>query len=139
MTGRDALSVGRNERPGRASGGGGLARSRTCFLALRANSHPKAAMLPRRRIPRRRGPRFALLARALSSLQYLRATGARACLARRIPISLRREAWQLRATEGGANAYPSAFVDPFRHAHTMEHERWKSLSGPLSEKFGDRV
>lgn len=31
--------------------------------------------------------------------------------------SLRREAWQLRATEGGANASPSVCVSSFRHVH----------------------
>lgn len=34
---------------------------------------------------------------------------------RAFQISLRRKAWQLRATEGGANALPSVCVSSFRH------------------------
>lgn len=37
-------------------------------------------------------------------------------------ISLRREAGKLRATEGGANAYPSLCVSSFRHALSFRSE-----------------
>jgi hypothetical protein len=42
--------------------------------------------------------------------------------------SLRRKAWQLRATEGGANARPSVcVVSRFRHAHNMTETTCPSL------------
>jgi hypothetical protein len=48
-------------------------------------------------------------------------------------ISLRREAGKLRATEGGANAYPSVCVSSFRHAHNMTETTWKN-PGPVQPK-----
>jgi hypothetical protein len=60
------------------------------------------------------------------------------CVGQSFQISLRRKAWQLRATEGGANASPSVCViSPSRHAHEHGEAGWKVLRGRLREKVAE--
>jgi hypothetical protein len=112
MNGQGAFELRGNERPARVAWHRDYVNFSGCTLQSRGvlgsiRLTPRDSLLPglvRRVAPVRSNP--PKRRRSLSNGRVIRAR-----------TSLRRKAWQLRATEGGANASPSVCVSSFRHVH----------------------